>query len=212
MVFQHSHDDPSFPIAPAQCMGIRIRCVGETIGFPLRGDLSGVFQDGFENSSRDGDKLFRHELSFRRDRAFWNDPAVLFSWDENARLGVMKQTRRSLFALMAAPAVALAQAPTINATTQVRGLPAPVTPTPVTGGPYDSWTASALSPDPNGTLLAWSLGITPRKINIYLNGVRQFASTEVNAGVAHHFTIAGNLITFTAAPQAGDHIVVETTL
>jgi hypothetical protein len=124
----------------------------------------------------------------------------------------MPHTRRSLFALLAAPGVALAQAtnpatpPQINALEQIRGIA-----NASAGGPYDAWVAAALSPDPNGTQTVWTLPATPRKISVYLNGVRQFASTEVNAGVASHFSISGAVITFAFPPQVGDHIVVETT-
>lgn len=124
----------------------------------------------------------------------------------------MPHTRRSLFALLAAPAAAFAQAtnpatpPQINVLEQIRGGASLGS----GGTPQTYPVATPLSPDPNGIQTMWTLPAAPHALSVYLNGVRQFASTEVNAGVASHFTLVGATITFAYAPQIGDHIVVET--
>lgn len=73
--------------------------------------------------------------------------------------------RRSLLAFLL-PGVALAQGPQINATTQMKNLPAP----PATG-PFDNWVPVTFTGAVNGTNATFTLAAGAwRKIEVYLNG------------------------------------------
>ncbi len=118
-------------------------------------------------------------------------------------------TRRSLFSFFAAPlaqkAVAQTPRPTQIDAGQVRGLP--------TGG--DNWLPYVPPQVPNGTLAVFVLPIVPRKIEVYVNGLRQHQATELLPGPnMPDFSITGNTITFLGMgiPSAGDAVLVMATL
>lgn len=53
-----------------------------------------------------------------------------------------------------------------------------------------------------------------RKVEVFLNGLRQTASTEATPGVAFDFNVTGNAVTFVTAsiPRSGDSIVISYTV
>lgn len=53
----------------------------------------------------------------------------------------------------------------------------------------------------NGTNTVFTLPVSPTKVMVYLNGVRQLENT--------HFTHSGDTITFSEAPYSGDWIIVD---
>ena len=68
---------------------------------------------------------------------------------------------------------------------------------------------------PDGTITVFVLPVSPRKVEVYVNGLRQAQQSEVLAGTRFDFAWAGNTITFqpgVAIPLAGDTVLVMATL
>jgi hypothetical protein len=126
-----------------------------------------------------------------------------------------KLKRRSLFApglLFGMGAVARAQAPQINASTQIKNLP------PAQGG--DNWQSYPATGAANGSNTVFTIAPVPalKKVRVYLNGVRMSQSSEVTAPVLPNISVAfqasgsgaGVVITFSSPiPQTGDSVVIE---
>ena len=108
-------------------------------------------------------------------------------------------TRRSLFSLFtAAPIALLAQngsgqtaRPTAIDQNQVRGLPLAA----------DNWLSYVPPQVPDGTITVFVLPVSPRKVEVYVNGLRQAQQSEVLAGTRFDFAWAGNTITFQPGVQ-----------
>lgn len=127
----------------------------------------------------------------------------------------MEPSRRSLFGLLlGAPAVALAQAPQVNATTQLKNLPA----APASGG--DNWQAFPAVGAANGTNPTFTIAAVAaqKKVSVYLNGLRQAQASEVATPILPNFSVAfqaaasgaGVVVTFLSPiPQTGDSVVIE---
>jgi hypothetical protein len=119
----------------------------------------------------------------------------------------MKTLRIALLLLTAPAVLLLAQAITqVNCPTQVRN--------GICMATYDNWLSLVPTPAANGTNVGFTIpGPTPRKVEVFLNGLRQQQQSEVLIGAPWDYTWAGNIINFqpAAIPQTGDTILVRAT-
>jgi hypothetical protein len=120
----------------------------------------------------------------------------------------MNSRRRFLSAIVPAGLVlqskAAAQAPQVNASTQIKNLP------PSSTG--DNWRAQVPTGTINGTNTAFGFVAGGQgKLRVFLNGIRMHQGSELPTGTSPNIIVSGTTITFAGpVPAVGDAVLVET--